>query len=127
MKDYGISVLEQYQIEVYSTRRIRGAVLCDTDKGLFLLKEAQAAAGRLPVLVGLYKLLNENGFSLVDVPLENKDGEYVTQAEDGTRYMVKRWFQGRECDIRKEFDLVEGARHLARLHEVMYMLSLIHI
>ena len=35
--------------------------------------------------------------------------------------MVKRWFQGRECDIRKEFDLVEGARHLARLHEVMYM------
>lgn len=121
MKDYGISVLEQYQMEVYSTRRIRGAVLCDTDKGLFLLREAQAAAGRLPVLIGLYKLLNENGFPLVDIPLENKEGEYVTQAEDGTRYMVKRWFQGRECDIRKEQDLIDGARHLAKLHEVMRM------
>ena len=39
MKDYGISVLEQYQMEVNSTHRIRGAVLCDTDRGLFLLKE----------------------------------------------------------------------------------------
>ncbi len=119
MKDYGISVLDQYQIEVYSTRRIRGAVLCDTDKGLFILKETHAPAGRLPVLAAVYKLLSENGFQMIDVPLENKEGEYVTQAEDGSRYMVKRWFQGRECDIRKESELLEGVRTLARLHEVM--------
>lgn len=121
MKDYGISVLEQYEMEVYSTRRTRGAVLCDTDQGLFLLKEAYAADGRLPVLTGLYGLLNENGFPLVDTPFANKEGEYVTAAEDGTVYMLKRWFIGRECDIRKEADLLEGVRHLARLHKVMRM------
>lgn len=46
MKDYGVSVLEQYQMDVYGTRRIRGAVLCDTDKGLFLLKEARMDKSR---------------------------------------------------------------------------------
>ena len=119
MKDYGISVLEQYQMEVYSTRRIRGAVLCETDKGLFLLKEAAVPCGRLPVLVSLYKQLNEGGFELVDTPLANKEGAYLSLAEDGTKYIVKRWFSGRECDVRKESELAESARHLARLHKVM--------
>lgn len=119
MKDYGISVLEQYQMEVYSTRRIRGAVLCDTDKGLFLLKEADGTRGRLPVLVGLYEQLNKSGFGMVDTPLANKEGEYLSQAEDGTIYIVKRWFAGRECDVRREGELLEASRHLARLHQVM--------
>lgn len=121
MRDYGISVLEQYQMEVYGTRRIRGAVLCDTDKGLFLLKEARMDAARLSVLNGLYRRLNENGFPLVDTPFANKEGQYVTAAEDGTTYMVKRWFQARECDVRKESELLEGVSHLARLHLVMRM------
>lgn len=121
MKDYGISVLEQYQVDVYATRRIRGAVLCDTDKGLFLLKEAHTDKSRLSVLTALYRRLNDSGFNLVDMPLANKEGEYVSVAEDGTAYMVKRWFQGRECDVRKESELLEGTRHLARLHLVMEM------
>lgn len=119
MKDYGISVLEQYQMEVYSTRRIRGAVLCDTDKGLFLLKEAGATRARFPVLVGLYKQLNDGGFMMVDTPVANREEEYISQAEDGTEYMLKRWFAGKECDVRKESELLEAARHLARLHRVM--------
>lgn len=121
MKDYGISVLEQYQTEVYSTRRIRGAVLCSTDKGLLLLAETKAAPGRMPVLVALYRLLIENGFTMVDAPIANREGLYVTQAEDGSRYVLKQWFQGKECDVRRETELLEGVRHLARLHMVMRM------
>ena len=41
MKDYGISVLTQYQMEVFGTHKVRGAILCDTDKGLLLLKETR--------------------------------------------------------------------------------------
>lgn len=119
MRDYGISVLEQYELQVDSTRRIRGAVLCDTDKGLFLLKEVPRTVSRLPVLAALYRHLEENGFPMVDSPLANREGEYLTVAEDGTAYMVKRWFQGKECDIRRESELKQAVRHLAGLHEVM--------
>ncbi|MGN0404020.1 MAG: CotS family spore coat protein [Bariatricus sp.] len=119
MKDYGISVLEQYQMEVNSTHRIRGAVLCDTDRGLFLLKEVYIAPKRLPVLIELYKMLSESGICMVDIPQANKEGEYITTADDGTRYMVRRWFQGRECDVRRESELLEGTKYLAKLHKLM--------
>lgn len=119
MKDYGVSVLEQYEMEVFSTRRIRGAVLCDTDRGILLLKETRVAKGRLPVLLSVYAILGENGFDLVDAPLANREGEYISSAEDGTAYMVKRWFPGRECDIRREAELLEAVRLLAKIHRVM--------
>ena len=39
MQEFEQKILEQYDIEVSSTRKVRGAVLCETNKGLFLLKE----------------------------------------------------------------------------------------
>ena len=39
MQEFEQKILEQYDIEVNSTRKVRGAVLCETNKGVFLLKE----------------------------------------------------------------------------------------
>ena len=39
MQEFEQKILEQYDIEVSSTRKVRGAVLCDTNRGWFLLKE----------------------------------------------------------------------------------------
>lgn len=122
MKDYGISVLDQYEIDVDSTRRTRGAVLCNTDKGLFLLKELHMPGERLPILIEIYQYLERQGFSMIDMPMANREGEYLSKAEDGTTYMLKRWFQGRECDMKKEDELVDAVRQLARLHKsLQYM------
>ena len=41
MQEYELNVLEQYNIEVSGTRKTRGAVLCDTDRGMMLLKEVK--------------------------------------------------------------------------------------
>ena len=120
MRDCGISVLEQYELDVYSTRRIRGAVLCDTDRGLFLLKEVPRAAARFPVLEEVYRKLQENGLTMTDIPLKNREGALVSCAADGTSYMVKKWFQGRECDVRRESELKEASRQLARIHQALH-------
>ena len=121
MRDYGVSVLEQYPIEVYNVRRVRGAVLCETDKGLMLLKEAQIWDRRLPFLIELYSLLEESGEWKVDTILANKEGEYVSTAEDETKYVLKKWYQGRECDVYKESEILEGIRTLGKLHKIMVM------
>ena len=39
MYDYGIGTLEKYGLTAEGTSRTRGAVLCRTQKGLFLLRE----------------------------------------------------------------------------------------
>lgn len=116
MKDYETGVFEQYHMEVNGTRKIRGAILCDTAEGWLLLKEAGVSEKRVPMLQQLYVHLNESGFPLVDSLVANEAGELLTVAEDGTRYVLKRWFHGRECDIRREYELLEAAKLLAHLH-----------
>lgn len=61
----------------------------------------------------------KRGYKRVDSMFINKEGAFISTAEDGTRYVLKRWFTGRECDIKKESEAVEAARNLARLHNLM--------
>lgn len=119
MKDYSLNVLEQYDIEVNSTRKVRGAVLCDTDVGALLLTEAAVSDHKLPVLEMLLTKISGCGYERVDSIFINKEGELITEAEDGTRYVLKRWFSGRECDVKREQEVLEAVRNLARLHRMM--------
>lgn len=119
MKEYEVNVLEQYDIEVNGTRRTRGAVLCDTDRGVLLLKEAGIAGKRVPLLYKLCENLEKSGYPNVDQIIKNQEEEYISEAEDGTRYMLTRWFNGRECDVRREGEILEAVRNLAKLHKMM--------
>ena len=48
MREYELEVLEQYDIEVKGTRKIRGAFFCDPKEGTMLLKEADVSDRRAP-------------------------------------------------------------------------------
>lgn len=115
MQDYELKILEQYPVEVRSTRKTRGAFFCDTDKGLLLLKEAGTLRKRVPALYRLHEHLQEQGMKYIDQFVKNKDGECISISEDGA-YVLKYWFHGRECDIRKSKELLDGAKNLAKLH-----------
>ena len=39
MNDRAVSLLDQYELEVTHTRKGRGAILCETDRGLLIFKE----------------------------------------------------------------------------------------
>ena len=119
MQDYELSILEQYPVTVKSTRKMRGAFFCDTDQGLFLLREAGVSRRRVLLMrhVGLH-LLREGGLR-TDLPVANRDGEYVTVSPDGRSYILKEWYAGRECDVRRTRELLEGTANLAHLHRFM--------
>lgn len=119
MKENETSVLEQYHIEIKSTRRIRGAILCDTNQGLFLLKETEISGKRIPMVQKLCMHLNEMGYDKVDRIIENREDQLVSQTEDGSKYILKKWFDGRECDIHREKDVVEAVGNLARIHRIL--------
>ena len=81
MKENEVSVLEQYDIDVKSTRRIRGAVLCDAKQGLFVLKEIEISEKRLPMLYKLYEHLENMRCDKVDALLKNKEEELCSVSE----------------------------------------------
>lgn len=119
MKDFGVSVLEQYDIDVKDVKRIRGGMMVESQNGYYMLKEANIDADRVDFLVNLYKEIEESGFSFVDAFKANKEGAYLSVSEDGTKYLLKRWFLGHECDVKKDTELMEGIELLAFLHTKM--------
>ena len=100
MREYELEVLEQYDIEVRSTRKIRGAFFCDTDQGGLLLKEVHFSEKRAPLLYQLCLQLKEEGFERVDLPVLTKEGNCLSVYRDGTHYLLKHWFTGRDCEVR---------------------------
>lgn len=119
MQEYELKILEQYDINVKGTRKTRGAFFCDTEQGLFLLKEAGISGKRAPALYRLGEMLAEAGYGETDQIFPDREGRYISVSEDGSRYMLKRWYYGRECDIRRNRELSQGVKNLARLHLLM--------
>ena len=47
MYDYGLSVLEQYGLTAFTSGRVRGALLCQTEKGPVILREFHGSEKKL--------------------------------------------------------------------------------
>ena len=90
MREYELEVLSQYDIEIKSTRKIRGAFFCDTDRGNVLLKEVHFSEKRAPLLVLLCRQLESRGYPDVDMPILTKEGECLASGRDGRKYLLKR-------------------------------------
>lgn len=122
MNDRGLNVLEQYNLKVYNTYRGRGALICETDQGLKLIREFHGSKAKLAFQNRVLRHVRESGYEWVDVILENEEGQLVSQGKDHGTYLVKDWFEGRECDTKSEGDILNGVRSLAKLHRVMELL-----
>lgn len=119
MNERGLKVLEQYDLKIVGTRRGRGSFICETDKGLKLITEFYGSVNRLRFQNRVLDHLREEGYTLVDRTVENIGGELVTKDRDETVYIVKDWFEGRECDTKNDEDILQAVRNLARLHGLM--------
>ena len=45
-----------------------------------------------------------------------KEGNLVQNSRDGTRYLMKKWYPGEECNLKREEDIFRAARKLGELH-----------
>lgn len=119
MNEKALVVLEQYDLNILSVRRGRGSFLVETDKGLKRFEEYQGTKGRLRFQNRVLSHLREEGFAGVDMVMENREGELLSLDKDETAYIVKDWYEGRECDVNSLPDVLLAIRTLAALHKRM--------
>lgn len=119
MNDRNTEVLGQYELEIKTLRRGRGAWVCETDQGLKLLREYKGTQKRLEFEEEALKIIGERGQTHVDQYVRNKEGELVSVAGDGCRYIVKDWYNDRECNIRDDEEIVGIVSKIAGLHKTM--------
>lgn len=119
--DKGLSVLEQYGLVSENTYRGRGALLCQTQQGLKIIRPYDGPAGRLEKVYELLEHLKEAGHNHIDQLLRNEEGSLVSTDKDGISYIVKDWWDYRECDARSGNDVVRAVKELASVHKDMYL------
>ncbi|MCI8513674.1 MAG: phosphotransferase [Lachnospiraceae bacterium] len=124
MNEQDTSVLEQYDLEVFRTCRGRGAILCETSRGLKLLKECRASAKRVEAEAELLDRLGGESGILADRYVRNRENGVISTEEDGTSYILKDWYEGRECSAREEEEMLQAVRSLAGLHRALRGLAL---
>ena len=112
MNDRAVALLEQYEIEVLRTRKGRGAILCDTQQGCLIFKEYTGREEQLRLQEQVLKHLEERGTVPAERLLATKEGALSVTDRDGVRYILKTWWEGRECNIRDREECMEAMRHI---------------
>lgn len=119
VNDKSLEVLKMYDIEVLRVIRGRGGILINTEKGMKLFLECvhpDSYYKREALITGA---LSNCGFVRVDTYMCNTSGDVITQDTDGRKYILKNWYDGRECNIRDIYDVTDTVRTLAHMHKCL--------
>ncbi|MCM1188596.1 MAG: phosphotransferase [bacterium] len=119
MNDRAAELLGQYDIEVLRTRKGRGAIICDTDRGCLILKEYTGNNERVQLQNRLLQAVGADGAVQTEQIVPTREGSLLVREGDGTAYVLKTWREGRECSVHDRGECVQAVRLLARLHEAM--------
>ena len=117
MNDKSLDVLKMYDFDVRQVSRGRGGMIVGTNAGIKLFLECEKPDKYYEREDGITHALSENGFRDVDTFVRNRDGELITSAEDGKKYVVKDWFSGRECNVKSIDEICRAVEILGRLHK----------
>lgn len=121
MNDRTVGLLDQYDIEVLRTRKGRGAILCDSNRGTLIFKEYQGSPEKVGIQNRLLTQIAESAVLPVEQILPTKEGELLVKDGDGISYILKTYFEGRECNVQDTQECVRSVRTLAKLHGQMQL------
>lgn len=119
MNDRAVNILDNYELQILRTWKGRGAILCETDQGIRILKEYTGSKEKLILEQILLQRIRENGFSHIEEILSDKEGKPYYSDDERTTYFVKSYFEGRECNIKDQQECRIAVRTLANLHRAM--------
>ena len=124
MNDKATSVLEQYDMTINRTFKGRGTIICDTEKGMRVLKEYKGRTEKLELLLQLQSRLGDN--LRTATLIRNKEGGLYVRDIDNSIYILEEQVEGKECSYKSEEDIVKACSAMAKLH-LKFMLPASHV
>lgn len=121
MNEKDLSLLEQYDIKVIRTYRGRGSFVCETEQGILLFREYTGSETWAEATGRMLKKIQDCGYLQVDTYIQNMNGEILTKDKEGRSFLLKNWFEGKECDVKNKEEILDAVKNLAHLHQAMIM------
>lgn len=109
-------VYEQYDMDIVSTKKGRGATILTTSDGYRILEPFRGNITRLEQEHVLKKLFLEEGFSKIDAIIPNRDGQLLTCDKYRQPFVLKQHFDGEECGMKNISDVKRSVHALTDLH-----------
>lgn len=119
MNEKSLDVLRQYDLNVYRVARGRGGMVLNTDNGIKLFLECARPDKYYEREDLLTQAVADNGFKGIDTYIRNTQGSLVTPDDEGRRFVLKDWFDGRECNVKDLSDISNAVKTLGKLHTIM--------
>lgn len=119
MNDRAVSILENYELNVLRTYRGRSAIICETDQGLKVLREYRGTEERIARIDQLLRTVREKSGYLLDAYIQNKEGTYLCRDREQNTYILKDYYEGKECSPADMTDIGMAFSHMAKLHKAM--------
>lgn len=109
-------VWECYDMSITNICKGRGVTILRTDKGMRVLQPLGTSESRLEQEAQLKEELYLAGYRNIDRFIRNKEGEFITCDRYHTPYVLKEYFDGKECNIHLEHDMMAAVMNLGELH-----------
>lgn len=109
-------VYEQYDMEILATRKGRGATILTTTNGPRILEPFRGSVTRLEQEYVLKQLFEKVGCLNLDYLIPNKEGSLFTCDKYRQPFVLKKHFEGNECDMHNPSDIVRAVKALAQFH-----------
>ncbi len=109
-------VFEQYDMEILSSKKGRGATIVTTPDGVRILEPFRGNITRLEQEYVLKQLLAKQGCTNIDSILPNTEGQLLTCDKYRQPFVMKEHFEGTECDMHEGEDIVRSIKVLAKFH-----------
>ena len=116
VEDRNQEIVSKYELVIYNTYRTRGALLLETNQGLKLMCNYEGSDNRIEFEDSLKRFLLTQGYFFVDSFVRNDSGAIITTNSFGEKFVIKDWFDGEECNLKKDDKIRLAAGNLADLH-----------
>ncbi|MDF2821496.1 MAG: spore coat protein CotS family [Clostridiales bacterium] len=111
-------ICEMYGLKTNAVRRGRGSVFCDTNKGMFVVKELEVSEEKLRFEYDIKNYIIQNSNIKTDQYEKTLSSTFIAEY-DNKKYVMKRWYPGEELNIRDQGELYLAIKKLAQLHNVI--------
>lgn len=127
MEDKINDFFDLYDFKVLRTYKGRGSLICETDQGMMVLREYTGTSEKIELQNQILNQLGTENGVRVDHFIKNKDGKIITADGRNQTFIVKKWFEGIECNISSAQDIEEAVSVLSQIHSLMASKELIDL
>lgn len=95
---------------------MKGAYLLETAQGLKLFGSCHVSEGKAEFEQKVKQTLADAGFADTDRYVRTREGTLLVQGPYNETFLMRDWFDGEECNVRRTEQILTAVRTLAELH-----------